>query len=476
MGVLLYLRLTSRTGIFMAVALSVAIAYFIALGDNNPIYVWLIEKLPYYVRIGFPQRALLITSTLLPLLASLGFLALYRRAAQQEKDLPSFAIIVGAFALTVLISELYSPQDTLVSVRLAVYLLYGVAIFLLAAGSWGKAIPYGHQLVLAGVAVLVLAAPLSIRINHPVMRVQRDTLVLPTQWIEENVVGDFLGPEESYFRYTSGEFMPTELHNRATLARLRPDTQLIYRRFGTASMLTNTKHQGNDFGNAIWGTELSKESGALPLTRMSAIRWVIIDSPLPNPQLKYLGQFEDEGSRTYFYEVPNPLPRAFAPSAVAYTPDSSTLPQEPSELATIYVGGTKFEGLAGQEESSGPGEVEIAEYRNQKVQLAVSMEDPGWVVLSDTFYPGWTASVDGKAVDIYRANHLFRAVQVPAGEHTVVFSYFPSRLKLGLLLMALSVIGAIALAWSFKYILPPSHVAAIPSPRRSSRSRRSSRR
>ena len=272
---------------------------------------------------------------------------------------------------------------------------------------------------------------------------------------------DFLGPEESYFRYTSGQLKPTELHDRATLTRLLPDAQLMYRRFGTTSMLSNFRYQGHEFGNTIWGAELLKDSGTLPLTRMSAIRWVIMDSPLPNPQLKYLGQFEHEGSMTYFYEVPDPLPRTFAPPVVAYTPDNSTLPREPSELATIDVGGTELESLAGQEESSGPGEVEIAEYRNQKVRLAVNMEDPGWVVLSDTFYPGRTASVDGEAVDIYRANHLFRAVRVPDGEHTVVFSYFPTRLKLGLLLMALSVIGTIALAWPLKYILSPPPVQLL---------------
>lgn len=82
------------------------------------------------------------------------------------------------------------------------------------------------------------------------------------------------------------------------------------------------------------------------------------------------------------------------------------------------------------------------------------MEQPGWVVLSDTFYPGWHASVDGTPVEIYRANYLFRAVQVPAGEHTVVFSYFPLRLKLGLLSMGLCLLAAVTLAWCLKRFLP----------------------
>jgi uncharacterized membrane protein YfhO len=46
-------------------------------------------------------------------------------------------------------------------------------------------------------------------------------------------------------------------------------------------------------------------------------------------------------------------------------------------------------------------------------------------VLTDTFYPGWTASVDGSPQPILRANYLFRAVRLPAGDHRVTFVYAP---------------------------------------------------
>jgi uncharacterized membrane protein YfhO len=51
--------------------------------------------------------------------------------------------------------------------------------------------------------------------------------------------------------------------------------------------------------------------------------------------------------------------------------------------------------------------------------------------LADTYYPGWTAAVDSQPVRLFRANYAFRAVQVPAGPHTVVFDYRPLSFAVG---------------------------------------------
>ncbi len=63
--------------------------------------------------------------------------------------------------------------------------------------------------------------------------------------------------------------------------------------------------------------------------------------------------------------------------------------------------------------------------------------------LSDTYYPGWKAFVDGAEQPIYRADFVLRAVSVPSGVHTVRFVYDPLSWKLGL---ALSGFGLVALA------------------------------
>lgn len=74
------------------------------------------------------------------------------------------------------------------------------------------------------------------------------------------------------------------------------------------------------------------------------------------------------------------------------------------------------------------------------VTIPVSLSQPGWVVLSDTYYPGWVAYVDRQPTPLLRANYAFRAVAVDAGEHTVTFSYQPRSFTVGLWLSGLALL------------------------------------
>ena len=75
--------------------------------------------------------------------------------------------------------------------------------------------------------------------------------------------------------------------------------------------------------------------------------------------------------------------------------------------------------------------VEIASDAPTRVQLNVTADDWGFVVLSDTWYPGWDAEVDGRAAPILRANGVMRAVELGPGDHTLSFVYRPRSLMYG---------------------------------------------
>jgi len=66
------------------------------------------------------------------------------------------------------------------------------------------------------------------------------------------------------------------------------------------------------------------------------------------------------------------------------------------------------------------------------ITIPVSLSKPGWVVLSDTHYPGWVAYVDEQPTPLLHANYAFRAVAVGAGQHTVTFLYQPRSFAVGL--------------------------------------------
>jgi uncharacterized membrane protein YfhO len=72
-----------------------------------------------------------------------------------------------------------------------------------------------------------------------------------------------------------------------------------------------------------------------------------------------------------------------------------------------------------------PGTVRIVDYHNTQVTLEADSPDGGWVVLNDIWQPWWFATIDGRSAPILQANVLFRAVEVPAGRHTIVFRFLP---------------------------------------------------
>jgi hypothetical protein len=73
----------------------------------------------------------------------------------------------------------------------------------------------------------------------------------------------------------------------------------------------------------------------------------------------------------------------------------------------------------------GQGEVSFSTYTPTRIEMTVDSDADAYLVLNDAFYAGWLARVNGEESPIYRANVMFRAVRVPAGESTVVFEFVP---------------------------------------------------
>jgi hypothetical protein len=73
------------------------------------------------------------------------------------------------------------------------------------------------------------------------------------------------------------------------------------------------------------------------------------------------------------------------------------------------------------------GTARLMRYTNTVVEVEVDSPNGGIVLLNDVWHPWWRATIDGVETEIYRANVLFRAVQVPPGKFTVRFTFEPLR-------------------------------------------------
>jgi hypothetical protein len=98
----------------------------------------------------------------------------------------------------------------------------------------------------------------------------------------------------------------------------------------------------------------------------------------------------------------------------------------------------------------GAARVEIRDIGGSRVEIETRSSAPAFLVLSDVYYPGWKATVDGVATPILRTNYVLRGVPVPAGQHRVRFAYRPPWFYLGAGISALTgvaMLGFIAQPW-----------------------------
>ena len=155
------------------------------------------------------------------------------------------------------------------------------------------------------------------------------------------------------------------------------------------------------------------------------------------------------------YENLDALSRAFVVHQAQIAGDDKAalaLLQDPAfdpAVSVVLAAETSPPELTPGSQATGDDAVSIALYEPERVVVEAGLTREGYLVLSDTYYPGWRVNVDGAEGHIHRANLLFRAVYLPAGQHTVEFRFQPRSLRIGagisVLVTVLTVLGLVAL-------------------------------
>src|ERR1044071_9375593 len=150
------------------------------------------------------------------------------------------------------------------------------------------------------------------------------------------------------------------------------------------------------------------------------VKYVVAFHDLDVKGLKLVREFPEHYSR--LYEVRASVPRAYLVGRSTYEVDPmNTLRRLVSDefdprREVVLDAPTHL-----AHEGSIDGDAKITLYGNQNVQIEAQLGQPGVLVLADAFYPGWKAFVDGKEQRVLRANYLFRAVELGAGNHRIEF-------------------------------------------------------
>ena len=88
----------------------------------------------------------------------------------------------------------------------------------------------------------------------------------------------------------------------------------------------------------------------------------------------------------------------------------------------------------------GKDSVNIIKYTPNEVEIDLYAASPAFMLMSDTYYPGWKAYIDGMRTKIYRADYFLRAIVMPQGRHSIRLIYDPLSFKLGLAISLISII------------------------------------
>jgi Bacterial membrane protein YfhO len=145
---------------------------------------------------------------------------------------------------------------------------------------------------------------------------------------------------------------------------------------------------------------------------------------------------------SWLYKIDGTIPRAYVVN--------QALPEKNAKQVLRLLSSPGFDpmrevvldsGMAIEPTSQLQATAKIVRYDNELVRIATTADNEAVLILADSYYPGWKAFVDGREEVIRRANLFFRAVRLPAGNHTVEFRYEPTSFAIGLAISATTLVA-----------------------------------
>ena len=191
-----------------------------------------------------------------------------------------------------------------------------------------------------------------------------------------------------------------------------------------------------------WGRFYQVTRPDSPILDLLNVRLLLSMSAVPE-NLKFVKAVDLPGRA--IYENRAALPRFFLVPNIVRAEDMADAVRQlgspsfdPAKVAVVE------QGTAAHFPDGADAAVRIVEFSPSQVRLQVESTQPRYLVSSEVNYPGWRAFIDGQEVPISMTDVAFRGLPVPAGNHEVVFRFWPTIL---LWSASVSALAYLALAW-----------------------------
>jgi hypothetical protein len=387
----------------------------LALGGNLPGYKWLLEILPFLRVARYPEKFLIVVSGLLALGIACGF-----EYCRQDRY-TSFRT-AGLAAVTALAGIIYYCHSfNFELIYLAVF------AFITAAGCVTLA-----RSQKAGFTLLLFTALFTL------LRVNQSSV--PTlSWTKLTArpeILKLLSPSDSPFRIYSnsnsipstGSFPEDELIQKRLLYRTMANF------YGLANLNTPSSINLAVHDQLIPAVETAEPECAIALLRALNVSYITSYKDLTRyPDLEIQSGPPRPGS-PILYKIKSTYPRVYVAETLILK-DSiketiAALCQYSNSSRTAVLSKSDF---PGDIPLTNTGTAQIEYYGGDEIGIKASLKNTGILVISDTYYPGWKAQVNGQEKEIIPINHFVRGIQLEKGSHSITLFYRPLSYRIGVL-------------------------------------------
>ncbi len=413
------------------------IAFTLALGKNTPIFPWLFEHIPTFDLFQAPARWNLIPVFALALLAAFGADG-WR--APEGRTLYWMRLATAGAAMVALAAWLIGALNpTIRQTFTLTFMVAGIWLFVFCL----IALLRPERLTVPWIALTGVLVMLDLGLANRGLNPSQPLLL----YTKESALASRVEPEHRVY-------MPPDLEQEMKFERThRFDTfepEIGWDVVRDAGLPNTTSLDGIPSANnfdpllperySIWMQALEElgEEDRLPYLRLMDVGWYAVEDAIAPSGVRYLA-VEDPARARLVYEArweATPEQALASVFEIGFDPTQSVVLEGSGEVGNAEPGSGEIVRF----EQDGPNRIEI-EYG--------STHD-AWLVLSDAWYPGWRAAVDGEATELLHADYLFRALRVPSGMHTVAFTYRPPSFIVGSSLSGLGTLVLLGLMWLWR--------------------------